>query len=81
MTKCMTTHGGKIEAIEKRLTNPKAMERGDDGKMSGSCPTAILNRVEGEGGGEDEGGSEGESEVGVRVRVRVRFRVEGEGEG
>merc|ERR1719460_223383 len=47
MMKCMHTHGGKMEAIEKKLTNPKAMERDDDGKMSGSCPTAIKNRVEG----------------------------------
>ena len=47
MMKCMDTHGGKIGAVEKKLTNPKAMERGDDGEMRGSCPTAIQNRVEG----------------------------------
>ena len=47
MMKCMGTYGGKIEAVEKKLTNPKAMERGDDGEMRGSCPTAIQNRVEG----------------------------------
>ena len=45
--KCMATHGGKIEAIEKRLTSPKAMERDDDGAMIGSCPKAIQNRIEG----------------------------------
>ena len=47
MMKCMATHGDKLEIIEKKLTNPKAMQTDDDGEMSGSCPTAIKNRVEG----------------------------------
>ena len=47
MMKCMHTLGDKMEAIEEKLTNPKAMERDDDGQMRGSCPIAIKNRVEG----------------------------------
>ena len=48
MMECMATYGPKMEAIEKRLTSPKAMEKDDNGQMKGSCPTAIKNRVEGE---------------------------------
>ena len=47
MMKCMHSHGPKFEAIENQLTDPKAMDTNDDGELEGSCPTAIMNRVEG----------------------------------
>ena len=47
MTKCLHAHGPEFEDVEKKLTNPKAMDENDEGEMEGSCPKAILNRVEG----------------------------------
>ena len=47
MMKCFESHAHEIEASEKKLTNPKAMDENDEGEMEGSCPVAILNRVEG----------------------------------
>ena len=45
--KCFESHAHDIEASEKKLTNPKAMDKNDEGEMEGSCLTAISNGVEG----------------------------------
>ena len=45
-SKCLGLHND-FAAIEEKLTDPKAMEKDEDGEVSGSCAKAILNNVEG----------------------------------
>ena len=47
MSLCFTLHND-IEDVSKQITNPKGMEKNDEGKMEGDCALAILNGVEGE---------------------------------
>ena len=44
---CFISHND-FSSAENKLTNPKAMDKDENGNLYGNCATAILNRVEGE---------------------------------
>ena len=46
MSKCMILHND-FSAVEDKLTDPKALEVDENDESYGSCPKAILNKVEG----------------------------------
>ena len=48
MSLCLALHQEDFKDAEKKITNPKGMERNDEGQLEGDCALAILNGVEGE---------------------------------
>ena len=47
MSLCFALHGD-FDALSGKITNPKGMQRNDEGQLEGDCALAILNGVEGE---------------------------------